>query len=473
MVGVIGYGAYIPFHRLTRSEISRAWGGPAVTGEKAVASYDEDSVSMAVAACRDCIKGHDRSKVDALYLGSTTFPYLEKQSASIVATALDLNPEMFTLDLSNSLRSGTGAMRLAVDAVKAKTVRNALVSTADVRSGLPNGPKELDFGDGAAALLVGEENIIATIDAIYSAKYEIHDFWRPAGETFVRSWEDRFTREKGYAKVMTDSVSNALKRYQFTPRDFSKAVLYSPNPTMLSNVARSLGFDTRTQIQSSLYDTVGNTGCAQAMMMLVAALEEAKPGDRLLWASYGDGCDVYILTVTDKIKEMGNRRGIKKHLASKKVISNYERYLRWRNIVPIEPAARDPLQVPSAVALWRDNRGGLALYGVKCQKCGAPQYPAQRVCMNCQARDAFEEYGFADREGKVATFSQDNLAVSVDPPVTITTVDFAGGGRIICDMTDRDPQKVAVGMPVEMTFREVRFVGGIHDYWWKCQPVRA
>ena len=124
------------------------------------------------------------------------------------------------------------------------------------------------------------------------------------------------------------------------------------------------------------------------------------------------------------------------------------------------------------MALWRDNEG-LALIGVKCNACGTPQYPRQRVCMRCHAKDNFSPYQFADLIGKLTTYSQDNLAASVDPPSTVCAVDFPGGGRIMCDMTDRDPDQVKVDMPVEMTLRQVRLIAGVHDYWWKCMPIRV
>lgn len=473
MVGITAYGAYIPIYRLSRAEIAKTWGGPPVPGEKAVANFDEDSVTMAVAACRDCIKDIDPKTIDSLYFASTTFPYREKQSAAIVSTAIDLGRDAFTADFSNSLRCGTSAVKAALDAVKAKSIRSALVCAADTRLGLPNGIKEMDFGDGAAALLIGDQGVIATIDGVYNASDEIIDFWRSSEDVFVRSWEDRFVREKGYSRMVTEAVSVALKKHGVTAKDFAKAIFYAPNPGLLASVARGLGFDPKTQVQDPLYNAVGNTGSALAIMMLVAALEDAKKGDKLLWVGYGDGCDVYILTVTEEITKMANRRGIKKHMASKMPLSSYEKYLRWKQILATEPPARPPLDTPSAVALWRDSKGGLALYGVKCRKCGTPQYPVQRVCIECHTKDDFDPYPFADKEGKITTFSQDNLAFSVDPPTTIIAVDFAGGGRIMCDMTDRDPQRVQVGMTVEMTFRKLRSVGAIHDYWWKCQPVRC
>ncbi len=474
MIGIKSYGAYIPLYRLSRGEISNAWGGsPDLKGEKAIANYDEDSTTMAVAACIDCTKDINRKNIDSFYFGSTSFPYREKQSSAIVAKALDLNATTFTLDISNSLRCGTSAVRIAMDALRAKVASNVLVSASDIRLGLPNGANEMDFGDGAAALLLSDTDVIASIDGEYHCTDEILDVWRSSDDRFVHTWEDRFVKEKGYARVLSEAVKAAFKEFSLAPKDFSKAVLYSPNFRSLTPLAVSLGFNAKTQVQDPLYNTIGNTGSALSLMMLVAALEEAKPGDRLIWVGYGDGCNIYIINVTENITKLGARRGIKKHLASKKPLSSYQKYLRWRDIIATEPPARPPLNNPSAVALWRDSKGGLALYGVKCKRCGTPQYPAQRVCMVCRAKDEFEDYYFADKTGTLTTFSQDNLAASIDPPSTISVVDFMGGGRIMCDMTDRDPEQVQVGMRVEMTFRKIRSVMSSHTYWWKFQPVRC
>jgi len=330
----------------------------------------------------------------------------------------------------------------------------------------------MSFGDGAAALLIGNAGIAVIIEGSYTLSNEFIDVWRSDKDIFVRSWEDRFVREEGYGRVVPEAVSAALKKHNLTPKDFSKFVCYAPSSRDLSAVARRLGFDLKTQVQDTLNDTVGNTGTAFSLMSLVAALEEAKAGDRILLASYGDGCDVFILKVTEEIEHIRDRRGIKGHLASKGTISNYQKYMRWRELVEVQPVARPPLEQPSAPALWRDIKGGLGLYGVKCKRCGFIQYPAQRVCINCQSKDEFEGYRFADKVGNVFTFSHDRLAPTPDPPSSVAAVDFPEGGRIMCDITDRDPEEIKVGMPVEMTFRKIRYVGGIHDYWWKCRPVR-
>jgi 3-hydroxy-3-methylglutaryl CoA synthase len=475
MVGITSCGAYIPLNRLSKAEISRAWGGSPVPGEKAVANWDEDVVTMAVAAGMDCLNGMDPKTLDGLYLASTTFPYLEKQSAALAATALDLRQDAFTVDFSNSLRCGASAMKVAVDAVAANSARRILVCVADTRLGMPHGPYEMDFGDGAAALILGNTGVIAAIEGVYSVMDEITDVWRPDNDVFVHSWEERFVREKGYARVVPEAVSAALQKYQLTPKDFAKAIFCAPHPSLVTQVARQLGFDVKTQVQDILFDKLGNTGAALSLMLLVAALEEARAGDRILLVNYGDGCDVLILRVTEEIKKVGDRKGIKRHLASKLELGNYQRYLEWRHVLPTQTTLRPGPEQPSAVALLRDRKRGLALYGVKCNVCGTPQYPPEHVCVNCGTRDQFEDYRFAGRRGVLFTFSQDSswAGVSMDVPVTVTAVDMEGGGRIICDMTDRDPEQVKVGMPVEMTFRKLRRVGGVNNYWWKCQPVRV
>jgi 3-hydroxy-3-methylglutaryl CoA synthase len=472
MVGITSYGAYVPYYRLSRAKIAEAWGSVPLPGEKAVANYDEDSLTMAIAAGLDCLTAINPKSIDRLYFASTTSPYKEKQSAATIATALDLDKEALTVDFSNSLRCGTNAMAAAADAVTSGSAQNVLVCAAENRVGYPAGTMEASFGDGAVALLIGKEGIIATIEGSYTLFDEILDVWRSDKDFFVRTWEDRFVTEKGYNGIVQQAVSSALSKYCLSPKDFSKVVLYAPTPRQGNIVCKAVGFDTKIQVQGDLYNTVGNTGSASALMSLVAVLEEAKAGERILLATYGSGCDVFILKVTDEADRGKNRRGVKGYLAAKKELSSYQRYVRWRGLIDVEPQRRPEPPTPSAVALWRDTQGGIALYGSKCRNCGAVQYPAQRVCMICQAKDNFEDYRFSDKVGNIVTFSEDNLAVHPDPPAILCAVDFPEGGRIMCDMTDCDLQEIKIGMPVEMTFRKLQYVGGFYNYWWKCRPLR-
>jgi hydroxymethylglutaryl-CoA synthase len=207
MAGIVSYGAYIPYYRLSRAEIARAWGSSISPGEKAVANYDEDSLTMGVAAARDCLQGINLTTIDGLYFASTTAPYKEKQSATTIAAVLGLPPEAVTMDFSGSLRCGSNAMKAATDAVNSGTAQNILVCVAEARLGYTAGPNEMSFGDGAAAFLIGKNDIIAEISRFYSRYDEIQDVWRSDRNTFVRSAEDRFAMDEGYSRVVISIVS--------------------------------------------------------------------------------------------------------------------------------------------------------------------------------------------------------------------------------------------------------------------------
>ena len=141
--------------------------------------------------------------------------------------------------------------------------------------------------------------------------------------------------------------------------------------------------------------------------------------------------------------------------------------------MPSAAARRPPPATPSVTALWREADTTLRLHGGRCLSCGYVQYPPQRVCVRCQSKDSFEAVRLSDRAAEVFTYSMDYVAGTVDVPLVITIINFDGGGRMMCMMTDREIDDMKIGMPVEMTFRKLHTVGGIHNYYWKSMPVRA
>ncbi|MFC2044001.1 3-oxoacyl-[acyl-carrier-protein] synthase III C-terminal domain-containing protein [Chloroflexota bacterium] len=477
MAGITSYGAYIPYYRLPRDIIGKAWGRAGGRGEKAVANYDEDPISMSVAAGMDCLKENNPKAVGALFMSTTTALYKERQNASIIATALDMCREVRSADFGNSLKAGTTAMLSAFDAVNAGSLNMVLVTAADMRLGGATSENEQSFGDGAAALLFGNERVVAEIEGSHSISDELVDNWRAHDDTLVRSWEERFGLDEGYRKIPAETAAGVMKKLNLTPEDFAKACFYGPNTRRHQELGKAMGFQP-AQIQEPLLDTVGNTGTALPLMILVAALEEAKAGDRILLVSWGNGSDAIVLRVTNEIEKVRDRRGIKRHLEIKRTLNNYATYLRWRGLVALDPSPRRRRPRIGLAAQWRESRSALPLYGVKCKKCGTSQmflnFSSTRahVCVECQTIDEFEPYRFADKTGSVFSFSHDYLAVSQDPPNTLTVVDFEGGGRGAFEMADRDPEECQVGMKVEMTFRKMFFDLGIHNYFWKCKPAR-
>ena len=477
MVGITSYGAYIPWHRINRMTIYWTIGfinqATITPGEKAVANYDEDSLSMAVNAGMDCLTGMDRSKIDGLYLATTTAPYKERQNAGIISTALDLKPTARSADFTASVKAGTTAVLAACDAVKAETAQSILVCSSDCRLGPAGSFQEENYGDAAAAVLIGNKNVIANLIGTHSITYDFMDQWRIENEKYTRIWEDRWVRDEGYGKFVAEAIGGLMKKYSINPKDIAKVcfpgVYHRQHPT----IGKQLGFKPE-QLQDHMFATVGLTGSSNPLLILVAALEDAKPGDKIIVASYGNGGDVLLFEVTPEITKLSARKGVKKHLAHKTELKSYEKMVTFRNVITIDIAGRGEQFFPtSATILWRDRKKLYGLVGTKCKACGTPQWPPQRVCINpkCKAIDKMEEYRFSDRHGKLFTYTGDNLAFSPTPPELYGMIDFDGGGRAMFNLSDCTLEELRVNMPIEMTFRKRWEAPGFVGYGWKGTPV--
>jgi 3-hydroxy-3-methylglutaryl CoA synthase len=455
------------------------WLNPAslLPGEKGVANYDEDSVTMAVAATVDCLEGTERETVDGLFFGTTTTPYKERQNAGIIATALDLRPDIRTSDFTASIKAGTGALISAYDAIASGTAQSMLVCASDCRLGKPGGYQEEMYGDGAAALLLGNEGVIASIEGTYSLSYDFVDSWRVDEDTYVRQWEDRWVRDEGYAPFISEAITGLMAKYKLAASDIAKVVYPCLYTRAHADIGKKVGFEPG-QIQDHMFTTIGNTGAAYTLMILVAALEEAKPGDKILVASYGNGSDAVLLQVTDEIEKVRNRRAIKGHLASKRDLGSYEKYATFREVLTIDTGGRgEEVAATQLSTLWRERRMILGLCGSKCRRCGTPQYPPQEICANpsCGAIHEMDSYRFSDKKAKLFTYTGDVLAFSPSPPAIYGMVEFEGGGRWLMDLTDCELESLEVGRPIEMSFRRKYHDAyrGQHTYFWKATPIRA
>jgi len=465
--GISAYGAYVPRYRLGAE--TDGWDS---TGQRSVANFDEDSVSMAVAAAIDCLNGRDREEIDGLLFATTTPPYAEKQCASIIATALDLRRDIFTADITDVLRAGTTALKSALDSVAAGSAKNVLMVASDNRQGPPKSEAERNSGDGAVAFIISEDAVIAEQAGSYTITENMMDTWRSAGDQFVRSWEDRFAIEEGLERIIGEAISGFMEKEGVSVKDVTKLALYSPDARRHGQLARHLGFQPE-QVQDPLFGRMGNTGAAFPLMLLAGALEDGSPDQLLLTVAYGDGSDVLGFRTTSKIGERGHGLGVSGFLDSGQVLDSYETYAKWRNVWLTDSSSRRPdPQSPSVTALWRESDQNIKFHGGVCNQCGYVQYPPQRVCVECQSRDDSTPIRLSDKLGTVFTYSLDYLAGTVDTPLAVVVVDFEPGGRVLCMMTDREVGEVQIGMPVQMSFRKLRVVNGIHNYYWKAVPLR-
>ena len=485
MTGITAYGAYVPRRRLQRKAIAEAnaWFAPGLVGgakgERAMANWDEDSVTMAVEAGRDCLPStdplKDRAHVDAIYFASTTMPFADRQNAGIVAAALGLSHEISAFDVAGSQRAGLSALIAALDGAKSGRTKAALLVAADKRNARAASAQELAYGDAAAALALGETDVIATFLAGHSTTVDFVDHFRGEGEDFDYAWEERWVRDEGFTKIVPAGVKALLAKAGVAGADIAHFILPCPFAKLDQAIAKQCGIDP-ARVHDNLASVVGDSGAAHALLMLVHTLESAKPGEKILVAQFGQGCDALLFEVTPAIGNLPKRNGVTGSLSRRKEETNYLKYLAFNGLVTLEKGMRAEIDKRTALSvLHRKSDMLLGLVGGKCTICGTAQFPRSRICVNpnCKATDSQEPYGFSERQGTILSWSADFLTFAMDPPNHYGMVTFAEGGRLMADITDVDQGQIDSGAKLRMVFRvkDVDEKRGFKRYFWKATPT--
>lgn len=465
-VGLTSVGGYVPRYRLTGTALAQVWGGGGERGERAVANYDEDALTMACEAALNAIGGRDVSSIGACFLASTSSPYVEKSTATLLASVTDLPVAVLTADLSGSLRCGTTALRLALDSVSAGSVTAALVAAADLRPVPPGGELELLVGDGAGAALVGSAGVIASFEGAFTVSHEFTDVWRNDGDRYVRSLPDMtFIKSQGLDKHLPEAIDGVLRKTGRKREDIAKLVLYGPDARTHAALVRQLKFPDAAMPKEPVIGRAGNTGAAACLLGLAAALEEAKPHDQILIVSYGNGAEALLFEATDAIAAYRPARPIARQLAAGRPLAHYGKLLRFRRHIETE-IVRSFSSVPTMV---REERQNFRLYGQQCAECGAVSYPRRHLCWKCSS-NRLVDYKLP-RHGRIFTFTKDHLVPNPDPPTVMAAADLDGGGRFYAQVTDCDPARIAFEMPVELTFRRLHEGDDYVNYFWKLRPL--
>ncbi|MCK6513421.1 OB-fold domain-containing protein, partial [Myxococcota bacterium] len=482
MIGICSYGAYIPRWRLQRQSIyeGMGWYMPALMmiaqGERSFANWDEDSLTMAVSAARACLRGQDPAALGALYCSSTTFPFADRSAASVIGTALHLSPMLETADFTTSQRAGTSALLSAYHALASGQKDRVLLTTSDMRDARVASFYEMWYGDGAASLLLGREDVLASLQETHSLSYDFVDHYRSEGQRYPYTWEERWVRDEGYAKIIPEALRGLLNKAGLTLDDIDHLVYPCFFKSEHQRIAKLLGAR-KARLQDNLHDHCGETGVAHPFLMLIAALESAKPGDKIAMASFGQGCDAFLFEVTEQIRDRLPIHGYNATLQNKRSTNNYFRFLSFRQQLDAEKGIRAEGPTQTAMtALWRNREMILGFVGGCCQVCKTPQYPPSQVCVNpeCKHIGPQDPYPFADQSAHVKSFTGDMLAVSQDPPAIYGMIEFERGGRLMMDFTDCAIEDISVGQPVEMVFRRKYYDEGrgFVGYFWKAIPKK-
>jgi 3-hydroxy-3-methylglutaryl CoA synthase len=429
----------VPRRRLDRTSIAAVAGAGGGTGTRAAAGYDEDSTTLAVEAARTAVRG-SAVLPRALWFATTTPTYADKTNATAVHAALRLDRSLPAYDALGSVRSTVGALRAGLD-----SAGPALVVASDVRVGRPGGSEESAGGDGAGAVLVGDEAagpVLAELVGQAGLTEEFLDRWRVPGDASSRTWEERFGETK-YAPLAAEALKAALGDSGLDVGAVDVLVVAGLHERACAAAAKKSGI-AAAQTLDRLTSSIGNAGAAQPLLLLASALEGAQPGQVVVLLVLSDGADVFVFRTTEALASYRRARTVADQVAAGAPVS-YGRYLAWRGLLPVEPPRRPEPARPSASASGRSTDWKFGL--------------------------ATAEGVLAEQPGTVTAFTIDKLAYSPSPPVVFAVVDFADGQRLPVELTDVDADEVEVGMPVEMTFRRLFTADGIANYFWKARPV--
>jgi hydroxymethylglutaryl-CoA synthase len=479
-MGIAAYGAYVPPLRVSREEIAaaHAWSSPGLgsraKGERSTAGSDEDVITMAVDAARDCLVGVDRDQISGLFLGTTTAPFTDRLNAGVVAAALGLGETSRAQDMTGSERAASSALLSAFDCAAARGGQ-WLCCASEQRAAAAATTRELTTGHAAASVLVSPGQGLARLVASATLTVDFVDHYRSTGQAFDYDWEERWIRDEGYLKTVPRVIGAVLDQAGITPGEVTSFCLGSILPRVDQAVAIRAGLP-EASVRDALATGCGHTGAAHPILMLVSALESAHPGDRILVVGFGQGVDAMLFEVCDAIVEYQRRRtGVSRWLTQRSSCS-YVRYLALNNLLKVDRGIRSEADKSTSMTASFRHRGLLtALIGGRCRVCGTHQIPSMRICVNhdCRSVDSQDPYSFAESRARVVSWAADHLTYTPDPPAYYGLVDFAEGGRLMIDFANVAGSGFDVGSLMRMVFRvkDHDTLRGFTRYFWKAAPV--
>lgn len=338
-IGIVSYGVSLPKRRLEVDEIIDLWKNTSLdliknkqgVEERGVLGFDEDSNTFAVDAAKQAFKRKFvKDSVDTLYYGTCTNPYDSRPSSTMVAEALGLDYFTKVMDIQFSTKSGSTALISGMGMVASDLSKNTLVIGADTinRHTAPGDLLEPYASAGACALILGKDDIIASIDGVESHSYDLSDGFRLEGERYIRSGMllGSAKNEVGLYTHTVAAANKLMEKLGTCPTDYTYGVFQQNTPSTAYGIGKQLGF-VKEQVEPSIYASlIGDTGSASSLIGLSKVFDQAKPGETVLMVSYGfgSGADAIAFTITDQITEIRERSKSVSQILEDKTMVDYK-----------------------------------------------------------------------------------------------------------------------------------------------------
>jgi 3-hydroxy-3-methylglutaryl CoA synthase len=462
---VAGIGAYAPLLRLDRGAAAKALkfsglGGRAA-GFRAVAGWDEDALTLAVEAARPQ-HGHP----DAVVFASTSAPFIERSHATLLVDALALDPRTRTNDVGGSRRCAVSAM---LDALLGRG--DVLVAAGEKRPATAGSSRHLSDGDGGAAVVVSDEGA-ARFVAHSSVSHDLVDIYASREHPEAYAYEERFVRETAIANVIAPAIKSALASAGIEARAVAFAAVHEPVAGSWRDIARATGVEA-ANLASDVAQSIGDLGAAHALFAFALACAKAKPGDHVLVAGFGSGCDVLIFEIVGPMPgAFEAAEAIRTGLA----FNDYVRFLSLTGTLQLDWGVRSEFeQKAQATVLERHGRDMIGFVGGRDAK-GNVQFPKTRIPVRPDADgpEPWQDVRLADELATIVSVTADRLNFTPDPPFWFGLAQFDNGARVMMEFTDANASGFSVGDRVRMQLRIKSHDSrrGFRTYFWKAAPER-
>ena len=267
-------------------------------------------------------------------------------------------------------------------------------------------------------------------------------------------------------------MGTLLKRCSVPAENIRHFIIPTDQARTPKGLARKIGIDSNAVIDNQI-NSVGVAGAAQSILLLAKALETAHPGDLILVAGFGQGCDAVLLRATEALKSYKPANGVASAIEARREETNYNKFLSFNNLIERDIGKRGEADKQTYLSGYNRRKDLLTGFiGGKCCECGTVQIPREKYCVNpeCNALESQDEYSFADKTGEVMTWTADRLTFDWNPPAYFGMVQFEGGGKLMMDFTEVEEGRIDSGSKVSVHFRIRQFDSqrGFRKYFWKA-----